>query len=171
MRKNLCESNEADCAQANCSFWARFFYWVELINVLYNWSLKSGGPCEWQCPTCNFIVSRVNEFALRAGIKSHQETHEQKKRWQCEFCSKQFRFKDGWQGHMNTHRGIYPYECLPCHKVWKLHFAKYKAIQRYPSRSLLTQHFLRSTAHRDNRDLKLLFETVAKITDSEVDLK
>ena len=78
---------------------------------------NSGGAKEWKCPECNFVVSRSNEFGLRAGIKSHKETHEQTKRWQCEFCSKQFRFRDGWLGHMNTHQGLFPFECVPCNKV------------------------------------------------------
>ena len=79
---------------------------------------NSGGAKEWKCPECNFVVSRSNEFGLRAGIKSHKETHEQTKRWQCEFCSKQFRFRDGWLGHMNTHQGLFPFECVPCNKVF-----------------------------------------------------
>ena len=60
---------------------------------------------------------------------------------------------------MNAHRGIYPYECVPCQKVstigtltinFQLH------IQKYPSQALLGQHYLRSAAHRDDRLKKKL---------------
>ena len=117
----------------------------------------TGFKKEWQCPECDFVVVRSNELMIRAGIKSHKEMHEQRKRWQCEFCSKQFRAHHSWQAHMNTHQGVYPFECVPCNK-------------KYPSRSLLAQHFHRSTAHRDNRDLKHLFDTAANNTEQQQQL-
>ena len=109
---------------------------------------------EWACDQCSFVVRRTNQKALTFGITTHTATHQpdRVKPWMCEFCSKRFTKKEDWLGHMNVHRGILPFTCIPCNK-------------HYPSRPLLDQHFRRGAPHKGQTTGEC-WKSCAKITPS-----
>ena len=68
---------------------------------------------KWQCDKCDTVLFGKN---INQSKKSHLETHEEPK-YACEICGKQFRQKNSYESHLNTHRGINNYECKQCNKV------------------------------------------------------
>ena len=59
------------------------------------------------------------ETRKKAHLASHEDPH-----LECDICGKMFRKKKGLEAHMNVHKGIRDFKCIPCNRV-SFHFFGY----------------------------------------------
>ncbi len=58
-------------------------------------------------------------FKSKAGLNEHLlSVHQEKWRYACTFCDRQFTSKPAYIGHENTHRNCKPYTCNKCSKAY-----------------------------------------------------
>ena len=80
------------------------FYFVKLSSENVEHPLT-----EWQCHICDKILKVSSK-------KSHLASHEEPQ-LECDICGKMFRQKQGLEAHLNVHKEIRDFHCIPCNRV------------------------------------------------------
>ena len=87
-----------------------------------SWSYLSGEVLEYlhRCPYCYrpYLSRKAYETHLRMCSMTKEERNEQKKKYTCGICDQVFIDHRCYEGHMNEHMGLTPFECPMCPKVF-----------------------------------------------------
>jgi KRAB domain-containing zinc finger protein len=106
--------------------------------------------CSFKCKTVNQLSNHLiahdkpklkfacqycdRQFNFKNGLKAHERVHTLEKPFQCDFCPKQFRFHSTFIDHRRLHTKIYPYHCPYCD-------ASFPNWQNYNKHVTRTKHY------------------------------
>ena len=106
-----CERIHEKTPKYQCEFCDRSFYMKSEWLVHHR---GHTGERPFECKECNV------SFPMRNQFNNHlRKVHGRERRFQCEFCGKEFYGKSEWMSHKRAHSRERPFECIMCPKSFK----------------------------------------------------